>query len=185
MGDNEGLPVYADEDENGCGIDINYNYTEDELIDERWMKVIGWEGLYLISDFGRVASYLRPGNHIIKFFDLPHLLKLSKNSRGYYRFAIGKDGKFKTREVHRLVATHYIDNPKNKPCVNHKDGNKLNNHYSNLEWATHSENNQHAHDIGLNKSRHSKKQKEAVRKTGKANKGRRAWNKGNKTEKAS
>ena len=55
--------------------------------------------------------------------------------------------------VHRIVATHFIPNPDNKPTVNHKDGDKLNNHVSNLEWMTHSENNRHAWDIGLNSNR--------------------------------
>ncbi len=53
------------------------------------------------------------------------------------------------RYVHRLVAAAFIPNPQNKRCVNHKDGNKLNNHASNLEWVTHSENMVHAVNNGL------------------------------------
>ena len=59
---------------------------------------------------------------------------------GYHEVSI--DGKL--QRVHRLVASKFIDNPFNKKCVNHKDGNKLNNDASNLEWATHSENTLHA-----------------------------------------
>lgn len=58
-------------------------------------------------------------------------------------------GKFE--RLHRIVATCFIENPNNLPCVNHKDGNKLNNDISNLEWCTHSENTKHAYENGLEK----------------------------------
>lgn len=65
---------------------------------------------------------------------------------------INKDGKRKSPRIHRLVAETFIPNPNNKPCVNHIDGNKLNNKVKNLEWVTYSENNKHAHENGLLKS---------------------------------
>jgi hypothetical protein len=66
---------------------------------------------------------------------------------GYLNIFLGKGNQYK---VHRLVAIQFIINPKNKPCVNHKDGNKVNNHVDNLEWVTVAENNNHAFDTGLN-----------------------------------
>ena len=51
----------------------------------------------------------------------------------------------KIHKIHRLLAEHFISNPENKPCINHKDGNKLNNDLNNLEWATISENTKHAY----------------------------------------
>lgn len=61
----------------------------------------------------------------------------------------GRDGKVVLFRIHRLVAEAYCDNPDNKPFVNHKDGDKLNNHESNLEWCTAKENVDHAYELGL------------------------------------
>ena len=67
-------------------------------------------------------------------------LKPQPNGKGYLRISIGGKLQF----VHRLVAEKYIPNPENKPQVNHKDGNKLNNSVENLEWVSNMENRQHA-----------------------------------------
>ena len=67
-------------------------------------------------------------------------IKPQLNGKGYLRVSIGG----KLRFVHRLVAEMYVPNPENKPQVNHKDGNKLNNSFENLEWVTNMENRQHA-----------------------------------------
>lgn len=71
------------------------------------------------------------------------------NSKGYLTVSIYCQGKLKGYTIHRLVALTFIPNPDNKPQVNHKDGNKLNNHVSNLEWATNDENNKHSWDNNL------------------------------------
>lgn len=74
-------------------------------------------------------------------------IKPQKNGKGYLRVYIGKKGYF----VHRLVAIAFIPNPENKPQVNHKDGNKLNNSVENLEWCTNQENRTHAIKNGLHR----------------------------------
>lgn len=73
-------------------------------------------------------------------------------NRGYYYINLWKDGKYHTYTVHRLVALTFIPNPENKECVNHIDGNKLNNCIDNLEWCTRSENDLHAFRLGLRKT---------------------------------
>ena len=72
-------------------------------------------------------------------------LKHSTSNTGYLTVYV--DGK--NRLLHRLLAETFIPNPDNLPCVNHKDGNKLNNDLSNLEWCTYSHNNKHAYKTGL------------------------------------
>ena len=67
------------------------------------------------------------------------------HSRGYKRVSFNR----KEYSVHRLVAMKYIPNPQNKEQVNHKDGDKTNNHYTNLEWVTNKENHEHAVENGL------------------------------------
>ena len=78
-------------------------------------------------------------------------------ANGYYHVDIQEFGKATKVALHRLLAIQYLPNPNNKRTVNHIDGNKLNNNLSNLEWATDSENVQHAHNTGLqpDQSNHS------------------------------
>ena len=73
----------------------------------------------------------------------------ANNVRGYLQFCLTKDKKEKRLYAHRLVSIAFIDNPENKPHVNHIDGDKANNHKGNLEWVTVSENIIHAHQTGL------------------------------------
>jgi DNA-binding transcriptional regulator YiaG len=70
-------------------------------------------------------------------------------STGYYMVSFSYLNKSKPLRVHRLIAETYIPNPENQPEINHKDGNKLNNNISNLEWVTHLGNMQHANKAGL------------------------------------
>ena len=96
----------------------------------------------------------RSGDVISKRLGTPMKLTLSGTSRdgGYLQTNLKIDGKHVCKRAHRLVAEAYIDNPDNKPCVNHIDGNKLNNNVSNLEWCTHLENVTHARTTGLTTS---------------------------------
>lgn len=93
---------------------------------EYWKPVVGYEGLYEVSNWGRVKS--------IKF-GRERILKPGTNNRGYLFVNLCKNGKKKNFRVHRLVAEAFIPNPYNLPEVNHKDENKLNNNAENLEWC--------------------------------------------------
>lgn len=119
---------------------------------EKWVQVKGFEGFYSISNFGnlkrekRIVKRLNNGvltNHTY----VERMMKLPITSSGYNQIILHKNGVSKNLYIHRLVAQHFIKNPDKKPVVNHKDGDKLNNHYSNLEWMTVSENTKHAFDI--------------------------------------
>lgn len=107
----------------------------------KWRKVIidGKEtSKYLVSECGGIYSSKSDLN-----------LRQRLHTGGYKQVTMSF-GKPKDAYVHRLVAEAFIPNPDNKPCVNHIDGNKHNNHVSNLEWVTDSENQKHSYSIGLN-----------------------------------
>ena len=94
----------------------------------------GYEGLYQITDDGKVYSLLRK-----------RFIYISKDRYGYAQCILYKDAKHKTKKVHRLVAEHFIPNPDNKPQINHIDGVRDNNSVNNLEWCTNSENQLHSY----------------------------------------
>jgi hypothetical protein len=117
---------------------------------EIW-KDIEENDYYQVSNLGRVKSKSRKVPHS-KYGEVSvkeRILKPAKDGKGYFRVALAKGRTLKTYKVHRLVAKSFIDNPENKPQVNHIDGNKTNNHYSNLEWCTNQENAIHAAKNGL------------------------------------
>lgn len=117
---------------------------------EIWLPVVGYEHLYHVSNFGRIKSLTkkskcRGGFRTVK----EKILKPQVDIGGYLTVGIYKESICKIKKIHVLVANAFIPNPENKRQVNHKDGSKKNNHVSNLEWNTSSENMNHAHSIGL------------------------------------
>lgn len=115
------------------------------MITEIWRDVPGYEGLYKISNYGRIKALTKLQGYIMRSERIlnPRLIK------GYYVAHLCKNGIAKNILVHRIVAECFIDNPDSLPVVNHIDGNKQNNNVNNLEWVTYSENTKHAFKLGL------------------------------------
>jgi hypothetical protein len=110
---------------------------------EVYIKYIaGYEGFYSASECGRIFSHKR--NRFLK--------GSTSHCKRYITVTICMNGIPKVLMVHRAVAIAFIDNPDNKPEVNHKDGDRLNNCVDNLEWCTRSENMKHAYATGLHKT---------------------------------
>lgn len=112
-------------------------------MNEIFKDIIGYEGLYQVSNLGRVKSLPKGDGNGYR----ERILKTDA-TRSYYCVSLSKDGKVKRIFNHVLVATHFIPNPLNKPQINHIDSNKFNNNVLNLEWVTISENAIHAFKAG-------------------------------------
>ena len=111
------------------------------LYGEIWLPINGYNGKYEISNMGRAKSFHHSTNG--------RLLRPTKWSMGYIGYCLSINGKAKSFLAHRLVATAFIENPLNKPFVNHIDGIKTNNYLVNLEWNDILENTDHAKKLGL------------------------------------
>lgn len=118
-------------------------------MEEIWRDVIGYEGLYEVSNCGR----LRTTRKIIGTgYREPIIMKQLTTFRGYKRVSLSKDCHYKIHFSHRLVAQAFIENPQDKPYINHKNGIKDDNNVANLEWVTSKENTKHAFDNDLIKT---------------------------------
>ena len=126
---------------------------------EVWKDVEGYEGIYQISSYGRLKSLSREITDIFGTRIVEEKIAQRSNNSIYFHTNLCKNGEKKSTSIHRLVAQAFIPNPENKPCVNHIDGNKHNNHVENLEWVTYSENIQHAYRTGLIKPKKPKEKK--------------------------
>lgn len=107
-----------------------------------WKKVKGYEGLYEVSNAGHVRSvdrYVKCNHGVAKRSG--KTLKETERRKGYLCVNLSKNGKSRSVEIQRIVATAFLPNPEGLPCVNHKDENKKNNSAENLEWCTYAYNN--------------------------------------------
>lgn len=98
---------------------------------EEWRAIKGYEGLYEVSNTGKVRSKTK------------RLRTLQEDKDGYLYLLLFKDGHNERKLVHRLVGEAFIPNPHDFPQINHKDGNPQNNFLENLEWVNQSQNNYH------------------------------------------
>lgn len=124
---------------------------------EVWKEVLGYEDSYEVSNYGRVKSLSRKievhrdGETHVRYYR-ERLMSISIRVN-YPNVNLSRDGRIENFLVHRLVAQAFIPNTENKPYVNHIDGDTHNNHVSNLEWVTQSENINHAIKIGNKKAK--------------------------------
>lgn len=140
-------------------------YSKIDLIEnEIWKNVVGYEEFYEISNFGRLKTKQRS---LINVRNIEHrtqefLMSPCINKKGYFQCSLSNGKVKKSFLVHRLVALAFISPLKEKPFINHIDGNPLNNLVSNLEWCTQKENVIHGFETGLTKSLFGENHKLAV-----------------------
>ncbi len=124
---------------------------------EIWKSIPGYEELYIISNYGRIKTFGRIDRFNRKWKE--KYLSLCIDSCGYHPITLCKNGVVKKTRIHRLVAQMFVENPHQRTNINHKDGNKINNHYTNLEWVTPKQNSDHAWKMGLIGKNHTRGEK--------------------------
>jgi hypothetical protein len=115
-----------------------------ESENETWASIKNYEGFYKVSNYTTIISLARNGHP-------DRLITPTLSPIGYYIVGLSKNNESNSFYLHRILATTFLQNPDDLPCVNHKDGNKLNNTLMNLEWCTFKRNSQHAIENGLMK----------------------------------
>lgn len=119
------------------------------MADDRWLPVPGYEGHYEVSESGLVKSLARTVRRKKGAYRVSEkLLSPASLRTGHKMVRLCNGGNCRNEWVHRLVAKAFIQEVEGKPWINHKDGDPTNNHFSNLEWCTASENAKHSYLIG-------------------------------------
>lgn len=121
---------------------------------EEWKELIDYEGLYEVSNLGRIRALKRTvrcvsraGKEFVKTAPAKLITPKRGGNTDYLRVNLCKAGEVKDYSLHRLIAQTFVPNSENKKEVNHKDGNKQNNNIRNLEWVTRSENLKHRYRV--------------------------------------
>lgn len=143
------------------------------MTSEVWKPIAGYEGLYEASNLGRIRSVDRrrvfsrkDGEVRTAFIKGRVLIPGFDGRRCYLHVGLHKDGKYITKNVHRIIASTFLPNPLNLPEVNHKDENKTNNAVDNLEWCDHLYNNRYGKKLTASrgeKNSQSKFNEETIR----------------------
>ena len=118
---------------------------------KEWKEIKGYEGKYIVSNYGEVISLprLKQNNSKKQYVEPKELSKHISSTNGYVYVLLCGKGKCKNVRLHKLVAEAFIPNPEHKEQVNHIDGDKTNNKVENLEWCNNAENIKHAYRTGL------------------------------------
>lgn len=143
--------------------------SENKLLpSEEWRDIKGYEGLYQVSNLGRVKSLERYKKNRGKMQLVEGTIRMPRiEKNGYARVDLCKDGKRKMHCVHRLVTEAFVPNPENKPQVNHIDEDRSNNNANNLEWVTNKENcNYGMHNKNLSKAKKDYYAKKRIKEVG-------------------
>lgn len=136
------------------------NLSLDDISGEEWRDIKDYEGLYQVSNMGRVKLFFYKNTSRKK------ILKPVFNNYGYLHIKLCKDKKEKTVAIHILVAKTFIPNPENKPTVNHIDENKTNNTVSNLNWMNYKEQNLWGTRLERSTKKNKRKRKVICKTTG-------------------
>lgn len=133
-------------------------FYDTKIIDDDTAIILGFDYEYIVRRDGIIISHARYNNKNM-------VMKQHLSHDGYKNIGLILNGKTTEHRVHRIVASAFVPNPENKPYINHKDGNRENNNYDNLEWCTQKENANHSINV-LHKWSSSKNQKRAAQQIG-------------------